>query len=50
MGSGGPYAEDNLSGVALSVFYEIYLFISTLFHVVPQMFDPARYWDPYLGL
>ena len=36
--------------MALSVPCEIYLFISTLFHVVPPMFDPAHYWGPYLGL
>ena len=49
-GSGGAYAEENMSGMAISVLCEIYLFISTYFHVVPPMFDPAHYWDPYLGL
>ena len=47
---GGAYAEENVSGMARSVVHEIYLFISTFFHVVLPMFDPAHYWGPYLGL
>ena len=44
------YAEENISGMALSVLCEIYRFISTFFHVVPPMFDPVHYWGLYLGV
>ena len=45
---GGAYAEENMSGRAHSVLCQMSLFISTLVHVVPPMFDPAHYWGPYL--
>ena len=49
-GSGGAYAEENMSGRAHSVLSDMPLFISTFVHVVPPMFDPAHYWGPYLRL
>ena len=48
--SGGTYTEVNLSGRAHSVLCVMSLFITTFFLVVPHMFDPVHYWDPYLGL
>ena len=39
-----------MSGGAHSVLCEMSLIISTFIHVVPQMYDPAHYWGPYLRI
>ena len=49
-GSGGAYAEENMSGRAHSVICEMSLLISTFVHVVSPVIDPSLYWGPYLRL
>ena len=38
------YAEENVSGMALSVLCKIYLFIKTYFHAVLLIYVPAQFY------